>query len=152
MNGLKIGPQSILNVRSGAYVEIVSKGIIENHATMNIVGNIYCTKSDFSIPYGLRNYGDIIIDEGSIGFGDQSGDVIINETTGYILNKGYISVYVFSENTSVNTGIVNYGTIDNRKGIGLQGMFQGSPLVLKANSIFITKGTDLWDEVYISNQ
>jgi hypothetical protein len=151
LKGLKIGQGSAFTVPESSGIQLTSKGILENYGTMIINGNIYSQKTDNSIAYGLRNFGEIQINEGSMGFGQQNGDIIINESTGVIINKGYLSMYIHSENPVVNNGIINYGTITNYNSIQVYGVFTGNHLVLKPNSTFTSFIGGQWDEISLGN-
>jgi hypothetical protein len=147
LKGLKLGTGSEFTVPESSGIELTSKGAFENHGTMYINGSIYSRKTDHSLGYGLRNFGEIQITNGNIGFGKQNGTVIINESTGSIVNRGYISMYIHEEDPEVTNGIVNYGSITNYNSIQIYGVFTGKHLLLKPNSTFTSfKGSE-WDEI-----
>ncbi|GLR15968.1 hypothetical protein GCM10007940_05830 [Portibacter lacus] len=151
VKGIKVGSNGTFTVGVNASLELSSTGVIVNHGTLNAYGYIYCNKTDKSIPYAIRNYGDIYIVDGGFSFNNQTGSVIINELGGYIQNKGDLSMYMHEPDPNLNAGIVNYGIIENHRGINIYGEFQIGPLVLKANSTFTTKATGQYDRINISN-
>lgn len=147
LKGLKIGAGSEFTVPASSGIEISSRGVFENYGTLFINGSIYSQKTDHSVGYGLRNFGEIQINNGGISFGRQNGTVIINEPTGIIVNRGYISMYIQPGDPEVNNGIVNYGSFSNHASIQIFGMLSGHHLILKPNSIFRSFQGGQWDEI-----
>lgn len=151
IKALKIGQNSELVIPASSGLELTSLGSIENHGKLMINGSLYCRKTDYSNSFGLRNFGELTITEGSLGFGKQNGTVIINEAIGTITNSGYISMYAHAEDPEVESGIVNYGSIINHNSINIFGSFTGPHIVLKSNSTFTSFIGNQWDEISIGS-